>query len=136
EYRSGVKQRSEGISRPRSFVTDAFLGPAAIVDCVIRLHRSNHFVARETRDVLGAQMLRVLNTKAAIAISVFLLDLFVNGKDGIVRAIADGVNYHLQSGFVGAAHTLEHRAGGKHLRAGNTACVGRIVVRIEKERGS
>src|SRR3989442_558309 len=95
QRRAGIEQRTKRVRCFRSFVTNSFLSPSAIIDRVIWLHRSDDFVAREAWDVLRAQMLRVLDAKTSIAIAIFLLNLFVDRKNIVVRTIANRVNDHL-----------------------------------------
>src|SRR3989442_5463000 len=112
---------------------DSFLSPPAIINRVIGLHRSDDLVASKTRNVLHAQMLSMLDAKATIPIKVFFLNLFVDRKNSVVRAIANSVNDHLQTGAIGAAHAFEHRARRKHFLARNATGVRRIVVWFEEE---
>src|SRR5437870_3104680 len=133
QRRARIEQRTKRVSCFRSFVTNSFLSPAPIIDRVIWLHRSDDFVAPEAGDVLRPQMLCVLDAKASIAITVFLLHLFIDREDLVVSAIADRMNDDLQPRAIRPAHALEHRALGKHLGTRNAACVWRIVVRFEEE---
>ena len=51
--------------------------------------------ACEARDVLRAQVLRVLDAEASVARAVVAFDLFIDGQNFVVRRVADGVNHHL-----------------------------------------
>src|SRR6266571_3956899 len=86
QRRAGIEQRTKRVRCFRSFVTNSFLSPAPIIDRVIWLHRSDDFVAGETRDVLRSQMLCVFDAKTQIAIAGFFRNLFVNGENRVVRA--------------------------------------------------
>jgi hypothetical protein len=53
---------------------DPLLGPAAVVDRVVRLHRGNDALRSKTRDLGGAQVLRMLDAEAAVSRAVALGD--------------------------------------------------------------
>src|SRR2546426_1997570 len=85
ERRARIQQRAKRVSCLRAFWSDALFGPASIVNRVIWLHRGNDFIAGETCYVLRSQMLCMLDTKAPIAIAVFLLYALVNRKNVVIR---------------------------------------------------
>ena len=95
ERHARVEQRAKCVGGPGAIGADPLFSPPAIVDRVIRLHRSHDFISREPLDVLGAQMLGVLNAKTAIAIAIFLFDLLVDRKNFVVGPITDRVNQNL-----------------------------------------
>src|SRR5262245_16262466 len=67
-----IEQRSKRIRQLRALRTDHALRPSAVVDGVIRLRARNYAELRETWDVGCAQMLRMLDAKAAVARTIFV----------------------------------------------------------------
>ena len=78
----------------------------------------------------------MLYAEAPVALAIFSDYLFVDRKNQVVCAIANGVNHHLQSRPVSFAHAIEHGTVRKHLFAGEPTCVGRVFVRLEEEGSS
>src|SRR3546814_1139195 len=70
QHRAGVEQRAERIGTFRPSGADPLLGPAAVVDGVVGLHRGDDVLAVEARDVLGTQVLGVLDAQAPVARAV------------------------------------------------------------------
>src|SRR5260370_16831581 len=102
-------------------MASAALRPAVVVNGVKRVHSSDDMIAGEARDVLCAQMLSVFDAKATIAIAVFVFHLLVNRNDKVFRAIADGVNDHLQAGAIRASPARPHPPFRTHLIPRTTA---------------
>ena len=75
----------------------------------------------------------MLYAEAPVALAIFSDYLFVDRKNQVICAIANGVNHHLQSGAVSFAHAIEHCTIRKHLFAGEPARVGRVFVRLKEE---
>ena len=59
-------------------MTETFFRPAAIVNGVIGLHRSDDVEASETREIFLRHVLRVLNGRPLVMISVRLFDVGEN----------------------------------------------------------
>src|SRR3546814_1302534 len=64
QHRAGVKQRAKRIGTFRPSGADALLGPAAVIDGVVGLHRGDDVLVVEARDVRGAQVLGVLDARS------------------------------------------------------------------------
>src|SRR6185503_11451339 len=114
--------------------SNPLLRPSSIIDRMVRLHRRDHFVARETRDVLWSNVLSVFDAKAPVTCAVFLFNLLEDRKDQIIGAIADGVYENLKSRAIGTANAFKHRTLRKHLVAGNPTRLRRVFVRLVEQR--
>ena len=101
ELRPGVEQRAVGVRTRAPLRADAPLGPAAVVDDVVRLHRRDHAQFLEPRVVLRPQVLDVFDAEAPVARAVLLRDLREEVEQHRVRLVADGVDAHVQPGRVG-----------------------------------
>src|SRR6185503_2718367 len=82
------------------------LGPAAIVDCVIRLHRSDHAELAKARNICGNQMLRVLDSESTVARAILLRDLFKICERNIVSPITNRMNRTLEARLIGVCDIL------------------------------
>src|SRR5262249_17495934 len=67
EDRAGVEQRAISIRRGAALRSNAALGPATVIDDVVRLHRRDHAQLLEARNVRRPQVLGVLDAEAAVA---------------------------------------------------------------------
>ena len=70
-----VQESTERVGAAGAVVADALLRPAAVIDGVVGLHRSNHVQLCESVKVFCRHVLRMFDAKAAIALTVRLHDL-------------------------------------------------------------
>src|SRR6185295_12480929 len=105
---SGVEKRAERIGRAAPFGADSLLGPAAVVDRVIRLHRGDDAELREPTDVRGTEMLRVLDAEATVPGAVGARDAGEEVEDLPVGAVSDRMDHDLQPGAIRAGDALFH----------------------------
>jgi hypothetical protein len=64
---AAVEQAAERVGRAAAFLADDPVGPASVVDGVVRLHAGDDAGPGEPRDVGGREVLRVLDPEAAVA---------------------------------------------------------------------
>src|SRR5450432_2383539 len=95
---------------------------------MVRLHGSDDVELGEARDIGAGQVLRVLDTQAAVTWAVILLDALVEIEDGAIGAIADGVDGDLQAGLVGPLDVSVHLVGFLQFVTSKTTRGGRIIV--------
>ena len=78
-------------------MAEALFRPATIVDCMIRLHRSDDVKLGKTLEIFRCHVLRVFDRKALVVIAVFFFDFAEDIEHHGNRAVADRVHAHLQS---------------------------------------
>ena len=96
-----IEETAPSVAASRAVVAQRFFCPATIVDGVIRLHRSDHVQLRKPRKIFLSHVLRVLDGKALVMVTVLLFDIAEDVEHHGNRAVADGMNAHLQSGGIG-----------------------------------
>ena len=106
--------------------SDPCLGPRHVFHRVRRLHRGDRAECGKTRQVRGADDLRVLDPRSR----VLQLQPLVQIQRFAIRAVADGVHYQLESRLRHARHALGIKAV---LGAAGTAVTGTVAVVFEKE---
>ena len=83
-----------------AYGADIALCPAPVIDCVIGLHARNDAELREARDVLGPQVLSMLDAKTPVARTVAAGDTLEDVEELFVGTIPDGMDNDVQSGRV------------------------------------
>ncbi len=129
-----IQKSAKGVGAAGAVVTDAFLGPASIVDGVIGLHRSDHVQLREAIEILGRHVLSMLDTEAAIALAVGFHDFAVEIEDDRNALVADGVSANLQAGGIGSHHAVLHQRHRVHFVGEQAVIVGLIGEGLEEIR--
>src|SRR5213592_1010760 len=128
-----VEQRAKGVGRLDADGADALLHPATVINGMVRLHRRDHAELAEQRNILGAEVLRVLDAEAAIAWPMCARHAVVDGQQDRVGAVADRVDRDLQSRGVGIADPATHVL----LGVLHEAAVARgIAVGLDEVRGA
>src|SRR5262249_2037658 len=106
--RARIEQSAERISGFGPFRSDPLFAPTPVISSVVRLHGSNYFLRAESFDLTWAQVLGVLDPKAAVACAVLFGDLLVDFENLKVSFVADGMDHHLQAAAIGAQDAFEH----------------------------
>ena len=108
------------------------LGPAAVIDRVVRLHRRDDPQFGEASVILRPQMLDIIDPKTVIAGAVLLRPLRKQVEHLGVAAVADGVNRDCQPRAVGFENVRPQLAAPQgfygrespSIRTGKSAIVG------------
>src|SRR5205807_9581927 len=107
-HHSIFKESPKCISALDAVGANAVLGPAAIINSMIRLNGSNHSQTGIADKVLGSQMLRMLNSPAAVVFAVALFNLLKHIQRHGDCPVPYGVNAELQSSRIRAFESLQH----------------------------
>src|SRR5437763_17160402 len=86
-----IQESAKRVSAAGAIMADSSLRPTAVVDCMIRLDGGDHVQLRETVEVLGGHVLRMLDAKTAVGLALSLRDLRINVEDHRKGLIADRV---------------------------------------------
>src|ERR1019366_9745781 len=106
-----VKESAERISAAGPVVSDAVLGPAAVINRVIGLHRRDHVQFCEAAEVFGSHVLRVLDAPTAITAAMLFFNFDINVEDRRNSSVSDGVRAELQTSGIGSHHSLAPQGG-------------------------
>ena len=110
-----IEEDAPRIAVTRPFVTETFFRPPTVVDGVVRLHRSDDVELRKSLKILRRHVLRVLDGKTLVVITVLSFDITENIENHRDRAVADCMNAKLQSCRIGLHQPVAHGAGRMHF---------------------
>src|SRR2546427_10657795 len=130
-----IQESAKSVSAAGAIMADSSLRPTAVVDCMIRLDGGDHVQVRETVQVPGRHVLRMLDAKTAVGFAMSLRDLRINVEDHRNGLIADRVSAELKAGGIGFHHAVAHQGNGMHFVRENAVVVRLVIKRLEKIGG-
>src|SRR5437763_7519930 len=102
---------------------------------MIRLDGCDHVQLRETVEVLGGHVLRMLDAKTAVGFAMSLRDLRINVEDHRNGLIADRVRAELKAGGIDFHHAFMHQRHRMHFVRENAVVAWLVIKRLEKIGG-
>ena len=96
-------------------MSDALLGPAAVVNRMVRLHGSDHLQLRKAIKVLCRHMLSVFNAPTPIRLAMRFRDITIQVEDGRDGGVPDRMGTDFEAGSIGFRHAVSHEGDGMHL---------------------
>src|SRR5207253_6234919 len=130
-----IQESAKRVSAAGAIMADSSLRPTAVVDCMIRLDGGDHVQLRETVEVLGGHVLRMLDAKTAVGFAMSLRDLRINVEDHRNGLIADRVRAELKAGGIGFHQEVMHQRHRMHCVRKNAVIVRLVVKKLEKIGG-